>query len=82
MSLAPGSSLSTDPRYERILPFEASLDNIFARLGDLFGLAVARLPPGVGNAASLSIADSIVYEVVDVTDGIKLGEILVDVNHK
>ncbi|CDS37417.1 oligopeptidase [Echinococcus multilocularis] len=83
MSLAPGSSLSMDPRYRRVLPFEASIDRIFGRLGDLFGLTVARLPVGVGHATRLGITDSFSYEVVDAGGrGIKLGEILVDLNPK
>lgn len=83
MSLAPGSSLSTDPRYRRVLPFEASIDRIFGRLGDLFGLKVVRLPTGVGHATRLGITDSILYEVVDAGEkGVKLGEILVDLNSK
>ena len=82
MSLTPGSSLSTDPRYERILPFDASLDHIFAGLGKLFGLVVTRLPQGVGHVAQLSITDSVAYEVADAADGVKLGEILVDLNPK
>ncbi|VDM33936.1 unnamed protein product [Hydatigera taeniaeformis] len=83
MSLAPGSSLSTDPRCRRVLPFEASVDRIFERLGDLFGLKVVRLPPGAGHATRLCIADSVSYEVVDADRrGVKLGEILVNLNSK
>ncbi|VDD77143.1 unnamed protein product [Mesocestoides corti] len=81
-SLAPGSTLSKDPRYERVFPFQATVDRILASVGDLFGLSVSRLPTGEGHAAALNIADSFVYEVVDTVEGVKLGEVLVDLNPK
>ncbi|KAM7543044.1 hypothetical protein Aperf_G00000015183 [Anoplocephala perfoliata] len=84
MSLAPGHSLSTDPRYVRFLPLENTIESIFQRLGELFGLTLSRLPPNKGHAAQLDIDGSLIYEVVDNFEdkGFKLGEVLVDLNPK
>ncbi len=82
ISLAPGSSLSTDPRYDRVLPLQPTLNRMFGRIGSLFGLDIVPLPKGQGHAASLNIHDGVVYQVVDQKEGIKLGEILVDLNPK
>lgn len=84
MSLAPGRSLATDPRYERVLPLESTVDGVFKRIGELFGLTVTRLPQGQGHSAQLGIPGSVVYEVVDNLEekGFKLGEVLVDLTPK
>lgn len=82
LSLAPGSSPSTDPRYLRVLPLEPTLDRMFSQLGDLFGLRISPLAKNEGFAASLSISDSVVYSVEDRNEGARLGEILVDLNPK
>ncbi|VUZ45109.1 unnamed protein product [Hymenolepis diminuta] len=84
MSLAPGRSLATDPRYERVLPLESTVDGVFKRIGELFGLTVARLPQGQGHSGQLGIPGSVVYEVVDNLEekGFKLGEVLVNLTPK
>lgn len=84
MSLTPGCSLSTDPRYARFLPLENTVESIFQRLGEIFGLTVSRLPPSKGHAAQLDISGGVVYEVIDNFEdkGFKLGEVLLDLNPK
>nr|VZI43439.1 unnamed protein product [Spirometra erinaceieuropaei] len=80
-SVTPGASLLTDPRNERRLPLQATVDNIFTRLGDLLGLKVRRLPAGEGHAAALDLPDGAIYEVLRPEQGgpEKAGEIIVNI---
>ncbi|KAL7058996.1 hypothetical protein AAHC03_013222 [Spirometra sp. Aus1] len=80
-SVTPGASLLTDPRNERRLPLQATVDNIFTRLGDLLGLKVRRLPAGEGHAAALDLPDGAIYEVLrpEQEGPEKAGEIIVNI---
>ncbi|VDL88885.1 unnamed protein product [Schistocephalus solidus] len=80
-SVTPGSSLLTDPRHERRMPLQATVDNIFTRLGDLFGLTVRRLPAGEGHAAAFGLPDGTIYEILRPESGgsEKAGEIIVNI---